>query len=123
MIVNSPDQFITALADNDFPVEFDPTLRGVFLIEPEGFYVGEETALDNHYVDLSRAADPGRAASQFHDLVRQLESERTDIPAYFTERGYESVDLKERDCVLCPGACAAWSPGFSEPAANPSTAT
>jgi len=144
VIVNTPDKFIAALAENPFPAEFDPTPRGVFMVEPEGFYVGEETALDNHYMDLSRAADPDRAARQFRGLVelirscgtdvlvfpgsirtpddvfpnnvfgtvpgrlvignmrypiRQLESERADIPAYFTERGYEIVDLRTLDCV------------------------
>ena len=114
------------------------------MVEPEGFYVGEETALDNHYMDLTRAADPERAARQFRDLVdlirrcgtdvkvfpgsvrtpddvfpnnvfgtvpgrlvignmrypiRRLEAERTDIPEYFTRRGYEIVDLRSRDCV------------------------
>ncbi|MBT8052358.1 MAG: amidinotransferase [Xanthomonadales bacterium] len=114
------------------------------MVEPEGFYVGKETALDNHYMDLSTAADPDRARRQFHGLVRlikkcgtevlvfpgsvrtpddvfpnnvfalvpgrlvignmrypirQLEAERSDIPAYFRERGYRIVDLRKEKCV------------------------
>ena len=114
------------------------------MVEPEGFYVGEETALDNHYMDLTRPADPDRALRQFRDLVklirkcgtevlvfpgsvgtpddvfannvfgtvpgrlvignmrypiRKLEAERTDIPNYFLQRGYEIVDLRKTDCV------------------------
>lgn len=114
------------------------------MVEPEGFYVNEQSALDNHYMDLEHVADPGRAVRQFNGLVdlirktgtevlvfpgnrrtpddvfpnnvfawvpgrliigsmrypiRQLEAERTDIPDYFTKRGYEVVDLRAKKCV------------------------
>lgn len=144
MIVYKPEKFITALAEANIPAAYSATPKSVMMIEPESFYVGEETALDNHYMDLSRPADPDRARQQFHDLVRiirrcgtevmlfpgnvhtpddvfpnnvfgtvpgrlvighmrypirQLEAERTDIPEYFLERGYEIVDLRTKDCV------------------------
>ena len=144
MIVNKTSDFVAALSDLQLPADSPVTPRAVMMVEPEGFYVGEETALDNHYMDLSNAADADRAARQFRDLVklirdcgtkvrvfpgsiktpddvfpnnvfgtvpgrlvignmrypiRQLESEREDIPGYFSERGYEIVDLRERDCV------------------------
>jgi hypothetical protein len=144
VIVYKPEQFITALAEANIPAAYPATPKSVMMVEPESFYVGEETALDNHYMDLSRPADPNRARQQFHDLVRmirncgtevvlfpgnvktpddvfpnnvfgtvpgrlvignmrypirQLEAERTDIPEYFTRRGYEIVDLRTRDCV------------------------
>jgi hypothetical protein len=31
--------------------------------------------------------------------IRQLEAERSDIPAFFHERGYEIVDLRKTNCV------------------------
>lgn len=114
------------------------------MVEPESFYVNAQSALDNHYMDLSAEADSDRARKQFRNLValirdvgtevvvfpgnpktpddvfpnnvfgtipgrlcigsmrhpiRQAEAERKDIPAYFRQRGYEIVDLRERDCV------------------------
>jgi hypothetical protein len=144
MIVDNANNFITALARNTYPSDSPATPKGVLMVEPEGFYVGEETALDNHYIDLENAADPERAVRQFHDLValirscgtevlvfpgsvrtpddvfpnnvfatvpgrlvignmrypiRQLEAERKDIPAFFTERGYEIVDLRTKNCI------------------------
>lgn len=74
MIVYQPDQFIAALARTSFPADFPCTPKRVMMVEPEGFYVGEETALDNHYMDLTRAADPERAARQFRDLVSLIRS-------------------------------------------------
>jgi len=144
MIVDNANNFIAALTHKEHPADSPATPKGVLMVEPEGFYVGEETALDNHYMDLSDTADPDRALRQFHRLVqlirncgtevlvfpgsartpddvfpnnvfatvpgrlvigkmrypiRQLEAERTDIPTYFTERGYRIIDLRARDCV------------------------
>jgi hypothetical protein len=144
MIVDNAEDFIRTLGVNDYPADSSSVPKGVLMVEPEGFYVGEETALDNHYMDLSNAADPDRAVRQFHNLVqlirkcgtevlvfpgsvrtpddvfpnnvfatvpgrlvignmrypiRQLESERTDIPEFFKERGYQIIDLRDRECV------------------------
>jgi hypothetical protein len=144
MIVDKANQFIDALARLRLPADSPVTPRGALMVEPEGFYVGAETALDNHYMDLENAADPERAHRQFQALVRlirsrgtevlvfpgsvrtpddvfpnnvfatvpgrliignmrypirQLEAERSDIPDWFRERGYEVVDLRRRDCV------------------------
>ena len=144
MIVDKAKYFISALKSREFPDDSPATPKGVLMVEPEEFYVGEETALDNHYMDLGNPANPDRAKRQFQDLVklirncgtgvlvfpgsvrtpddvfpnnvfatvpgrlvignmrypiRQLESERSDIPAWFSERGYEIVDLRAKDCV------------------------
>jgi hypothetical protein len=144
MIVNNANDFLRALEGNEYPADSSPLPKGVLMVEPEGFCVGEETALDNRYVDLTSGADPDRAMQQFHRLVqlirncgidvrvfpgnkrtpddvfpnnvfgtapgrlvigrmrypiRQLEAERTDIPAWFTKRGYEIIDLRATDCV------------------------
>jgi len=144
MIVDDAKDFIRTLDVNDYPADSPSVPKGVLMVEPDGFYVGEETALDNHYMDLANAADPDRALRQFHKLVqliqkcgtevlvfpgsartpddvfpnnvfatvpqrlvignmrypiRQLESERTDIPAFFSERGYQIINLRDRECV------------------------
>ena len=144
MIIDNANHFITTLAKKRYPAGSPATPKGVLMVEPVDFYVGTETALDNHYMDLTTAADPDRAIRQFHDLVRlirkcgtevlifpgskrtpddvfpnnvfatvpgrlvignmrypirQLESERSDIPSYFTERGYELIDLRTKNCV------------------------
>lgn len=144
MIVDNASDFIAALKTLDLPADGRATPRGVLMVEPEGFYVSPETALDNHYMDLDSAADADRARRQFHDLVRlirrcgtevlvfpgsartpddvfpnnvfatipgrlvignmryplrRLEAERTDIPAWFRERGYGIVDLRAKNCV------------------------
>ena len=142
--MDNANDFISVLEERSFPRESSSVPNRVLMIEPEGFYVGEETALDNHYMDLATAADPERAAHQSRGLVeliracgtevlvfpgstrtpddvfpnnvfatipgrlvignmrypiRQLESDRRDIPAHFSGLGYEIVDLRERDCI------------------------
>jgi hypothetical protein len=144
MIVDKAGDFIRALNRMDIPRDSPATPRAVMMVEPEGFYVGAETALDNHYMDLSRPADPERARDQFTGLVRlirstctevlvfpgsvrtpddvfpnnvfatlpgrliighmrypirRLEAERSDIPAFFAERGYRIIDLRDKNCV------------------------
>jgi hypothetical protein len=144
MIVDNASNFIAALASGSFPADSPATPRGVLMVEPVGFYVNAETALDNHYMDIEHRADPDRAVRQFNELVRlirktgtevlvfpgnvrtpdgvfpnnvfatvpgrlivgnmrypirRLEAERKDIPAFFSERGYEIVDLRNRNCV------------------------
>ena len=144
MIVDNAKDFISALEQNHYPRLHDPTPGSVMLVEPEGFFVNSESALDNHYMDLEHVVDPERAKTQFNGLVelirscgvkvhvfpgdartpddvfpnnvfatlpgrlvighmrhpiRQLEAERKDIPQHFIDRGYEVVDLRERDCV------------------------
>jgi hypothetical protein len=144
MIVEHANGFIHALEENNFPADSPCVPKGVLMVKPEEFYVGKETALDNHYMDLTSVADPDRAIRQFLGLVqlirkcgtevlvfpgdrrtpddvfpnnvfatvpgrlvignmrypiRKLEAERTDIPAWFRERGYRIVDLRTKNCV------------------------
>jgi hypothetical protein len=79
MIVDNANNFIEVLARNEFPADSPATPRGVLMVEPEGFYVGEETALDNHYMDLANAADPDRARRQFHALVALIRKCGTEV--------------------------------------------
>jgi hypothetical protein len=144
MIITNPAEFIRRLESHPIPVDSPCTPSAVLMIEPESFYVNEQSALDNHYMDLETRVDSGRAKRQFHGLVdlirkcgtdvmvfpgsaktpddvfpnnvfgtvpgrlcigsmrhpiRQLEAERTDIPAWFAARGYEIIDLRKQNCV------------------------
>jgi hypothetical protein len=144
MIVSTATDFIQALTDLDLPADSPCVPKGVLMVKPEEFSVSRETALDNHYMDLTSRADPERAVRQFMGLVRlirstgtevlvfpgdrrtpddvfpnnvfatvpgrlvignmrypvrRLEAERRDIPAYFSERGYRVIDLREKNCV------------------------
>jgi hypothetical protein len=87
VIVYKAIAFVAALSELQLPADSPVTPKAVMMVEPEGFYVGEETV-------------PGRLViGNMRYPIRQLESERADIPGYFTERGYDIVDLRNRDCV------------------------
>lgn len=79
MIVEHANDFIRALEANNFPADSPCVPKGVMMVAPEGFYVGRETALDNHYMDLSRPADPDRALKQFYGLVHLIRKCGTEV--------------------------------------------
>jgi len=144
MIITDPSEFIQTLESRPLPADSPCIPRAVLMVEPEGFTVNSESALDNRYMDLASGADQQLAKKQFRALVvlirrtgtevvvfpgnpetpddvfpnnvfgtipgrlcigsmrhpiRQREAERTDIPDYFTRRGYEIADLRTKDCV------------------------
>jgi hypothetical protein len=82
MIVDTAGEFMNALNRQAFPADAPATPKGVMMVSPVGFYVGPETALDNHYMDLKRAADPNRALRQFNDLVRLIRSRGTEVMVF-----------------------------------------
>lgn len=82
MIVNNAKDFISALAQNHYPQLHDPTPGSVMLVEPEGFYVNSESALDNHYMDLKHVVDPVRAKEQFNGLVELIRSCGVDVQVF-----------------------------------------
>ncbi len=77
MITRDIDQFLSALSR--WPVEpaSRATARAAFLVSPLGFSLAEESASDNHYMDLSRLPDPARALEQHAELARRLSE---DVP-------------------------------------------
>ena len=82
MIVDNARDFIRALAENHYPRLYDPTPGSVMMVEPEGFYVNSESALDNHYMDLEHRVDPPRAMDQFHKLVRLIRSRGVNVHVF-----------------------------------------
>lgn len=79
MIVDNSKDFILALEEHNYPAKFVATPKAVLMVEPEGFYVNAQSALDNHYMDLESKADPDRAVRQFRDLVRLIRSTGTEV--------------------------------------------
>ena len=53
--------------------DFGPACaRGVFLVAPEDFFLAEQSASDNRYMDLQVGVDPARAAAQHRRLQLAL---------------------------------------------------
>jgi hypothetical protein len=82
MIITSPAEFIRVLETRPVPADSPCTPGAVLMVEPEGFFVNEQSALDNHYMDLHTRADPVRAKRQFHDLVKLIRSCGTDVVVF-----------------------------------------
>jgi hypothetical protein len=86
MIVKHASDFIRALEENNLPADSPSVPRGVLMVRPEEFYVGRETALDNHYMDLSSTADPDRAQRQFLGLVALIRKCGTEVLVFPGDR-------------------------------------
>jgi hypothetical protein len=72
MIVDTPQAFAQAISQLDLPADSAACPQGVFLVEPSHFFVSSESAADNHYMNLTDAADAKRALRQFHQLVQLI---------------------------------------------------
>ncbi len=72
MIVRTPEEFRKQIdagwLNNDSPA----APRAVFLVEPTGFRLSEQTARDNVYMDLSVNVDPARALDQHRQLADRI---------------------------------------------------
>ena len=72
MIVRTSEEFRKQIdagwLNNDSPA----APRAVFLVEPTGFRLSEQTARDNVYMDLSVNVDPARALDQHRQLADRI---------------------------------------------------
>ncbi len=72
MIVNSAKEFSTAMDAGYYPADSPAVPRGVFMVEPAGFFVSKETSADNRYLNTEQHADPDRALFQYRQLVKLI---------------------------------------------------
>lgn len=72
MIVTDPEAFRQALNSGVAPSDSPAVPRAVFLVEPSGFRLSEQTALDNEYMDLTVKVDPARALDQHRKLSERI---------------------------------------------------
>lgn len=72
MILNSPEAFLAALQNGQFPAEGPAVARAVLMVEPADFSVSAESSIDNHYMDLDSAVDAQRALQQSRALVELM---------------------------------------------------
>jgi len=72
VIVRTPEDFRKQIdagwLNNDSPA----APRAVFLVEPTGFRLSDQTARDNVYMDLSVDVDPARALDQHRQLADRI---------------------------------------------------
>ncbi len=73
MIVNSPSAFLDALEQMELPVDAPVNPKAVFMIEPAGFHLSEDTAKDNLYMDLSVQVNAQKALEQHRRLAEAIE--------------------------------------------------
>lgn len=82
MIVHDPGAFLEQLGARDWPAAGPTVPRGVFMVEPRGFRVDDESAVDNPYMDLDRGADPGRALAQSRALQAAIRAAGVSLKVF-----------------------------------------
>lgn len=77
MFVTTPDAFLEACERLTPQPGMPATARAAFLVAPAEFQLAQESARDNHYMDLDAVPDPQRALAQHAELAGAL---RRDVP-------------------------------------------
>lgn len=72
MIVRTPEDFRKQIDAGWLNNDSLAAPRAVFLVEPTGFRLSEQTARDNVYMDLSADVDPARALDQHRQLADRI---------------------------------------------------
>lgn len=72
MLLTEPAAALAAMKPERWPVDRDPLPRAVFLIQPEGMWLSQETASDNRYMELEGCIDPERALAQHRALAQAI---------------------------------------------------
>lgn len=74
MIITDPKQFLEEIGSGDYHAEFPACAKAAMMVEPAGFTISSQSAIDNHYMDVSVVADQPRAVAQsigLTDLIRK----------------------------------------------------
>ena len=79
MIVDNPAEFLRRLASDDLPAVGPACAKAVFLVEPADFTVNTESAIDNHYMDLTHVADSQRALEQARALADLISNQGIEV--------------------------------------------
>ncbi len=72
MIVRTPEDFRKQIDAGWLTNDSPAVPRAVFLVEPTGFRLSEQSARDNVYMDLSVDVDPARALDQHRQLADRI---------------------------------------------------
>jgi hypothetical protein len=79
VIVNDPADFLTRLETETFPSAGPKYAKAVMLVEPMDFTVNTESAIDNHYMDLTHVADAQRALEQARGLAELISRQGIEV--------------------------------------------
>lgn len=79
MIVNNSEEFIAKLESEAFPAIGPSCAKAVFLVEPADFTVNLESAIDNHYMDLTPVANSQRALEQARGLGDLISAQGIEV--------------------------------------------
>ncbi len=82
MIVYRPDDFLQGLNNGDFTNTGPAVTKSVLMMEPVGFTVNAESAIDNHYMNLDDQADSQRALKQSRDLAALITSLGIEVVSF-----------------------------------------
>lgn len=82
MITDSPAAFLHELEHGEFPLEGPPVAKAVLMVEPVDFTVSEESAVDNHYMNLDGSADAQRALEQSRGLAKLISSQGIKVVGF-----------------------------------------
>jgi len=72
MIVKTPEEFLKAIAQNQYPIKQAGAMKAAFMVSPVGFVLDEQTASDNEYMQMDQETDADLAIVQQMNLARKI---------------------------------------------------
>ena len=82
MIIHTPEKFLVQLERGHFPADSVACAKAVMMIEPAGFSVCTESAIDNHYMNLDDTANAERALGQSSGLRDLLTNQSIEVVSF-----------------------------------------
>ena len=82
MIVQNPQDFLAELEQREFQSDGPHYAGSVLMIEPVNFSVCEESAIDNHYMNLNESVDSQLALRQFRGLVELISNQDIEVVVF-----------------------------------------
>ena len=79
MIVDKPKDFIAQLQRSAYGISGPACARSVMMVEPDNFYVNEESATDNRYMNITDTVDAQRALRQSQDLGELISKQGIEV--------------------------------------------
>jgi hypothetical protein len=72
MIVKTPEEFLEAITQNQYPIKQAGAMKAAFMVSPVGFSLDEQTASDNEYMQMDQETNADLAIVQQMHLARKI---------------------------------------------------
>lgn len=82
MIITDTDEFRKEIGSGNYHAEYPACAKAVMMVEPAGFTISSQSAIDNHYMDVTDVADEVRAVAQSRALAELIRKQGIEVVVF-----------------------------------------